>query len=103
MNNDLIKKNNLKKIKLINRYDKFYYDKNNSAVSDQEYDQLKKDIIEIEKKHPNLVSKESPSLKVGFKPSKNFKKFKHKIPMLSLSNAFDRDDLKNFEKKIINF
>tara|TARA_Y100000590_G_scaffold213127_1_gene241446 strand:+ start:147 stop:2177 length:2031 start_codon:yes stop_codon:yes gene_type:complete len=103
MNNNLIKKNYLKKIKLINKYDKFYYDKNDSVVSDQEYDKLKKDIIEIEKKYPNLKNKESPSLKVGFKPSKNFKKFKHKIPMLSLSNAFDRNDLKNFEKKIINF
>ena len=70
MNDNLIKKNYLKKTKLLNKYNKFYYDKNNPAVNDQEYDQLKKDVPEIEKKYPSLISKESPSLKVGFKPSK---------------------------------
>ena len=50
-----------------------------------------------------MKSKESPSKIVGFKPSKNFKKIKHKIPMLSLGNAFDKNDLENFEKKILNF
>ena len=103
MNDNLIKKNYLKKTKLLNKYNKFYYDKNNPAVNDQEYDQLKKDVLEIEKKYPSLISKESPSLKIGFKPSKIFNKIKHKVPMLSLSNAFDEEDLKNFEKKILNF
>jgi len=97
------KKNYLKKIKLIKKYNKYYYDKSNPTISDEEYDQLKREIIDIEKKYPNLINKESPSLNVGFKPSKNFKKIKHKVPMLSLSNAFDKDDLKNFEKKINNF
>ena len=103
MSSILIKKNYLNKVKLLNKYNKFYYDKSNPIVSDQEYDDLKLDIFNIEKKHPNLISKESPSLKVGFKPSKNFKKIKHKIPMLSLGNAFNEEDLVNFEKKILNF
>ena len=103
MSNFLIKKDYLKKIKLINKYNKFYYNESNPSVSDQEYDQLKNDIIDIEKKYPELVVKDSPSINVGFKPSKNFKKIKHKVPMLSLSNAFNEEDLKNFEKKIINF
>ena len=103
MSSILIKKNYLNKVKLLNKYNKFYYDKSNSIVSDQEYDDLKLDIFNIEKKYPNLISKESPSLKVGFKPSKNFKKIKHKIPMLSLGNAFNEEDLVNFEKKILNF
>jgi len=97
------KKNYLKKIKLIKKYNKYYYDKNNPSVSDEDYDQLKREIIDIEKKYPNLINKESPSLRVGFKPSKNFKKIKHRVPMLSLSNAFSEEDLKNFEKKINNF
>ena len=97
------KKNYLNKIKLIKKYNKYYYDKNNPSVSDEEYDQLKREIIDIEKKYPNLINKESPSLSVGFKPSKNFKKIKHRVPMLSLSNAFNEEDLKNFEKKINNF
>ena len=103
MSSILIKKDYLNKVKLLNKYNKFYYDKSNPIVSDQEYDDLKLDIFKIEKKYPNLISKESPSLKVGFKPSKNFKKIKHKIPMLSLRNAFNEEDLVNFEKKILNF
>jgi len=99
----LIKKNYLNKIKLIKKYNKYYYDQSNPLISDKEYDQLKREIIDIEKKYPKLIDKESPSLNVGFKPSKNFKKIKHKVPMLSLSNAFDEEDLKNFEKKIHNF
>ena len=103
MGNILLKRDYLKKIKLINKYNKFYYDKNNPLTSDKEYDKLKKNIFEIEKKNPNLINKESPSLKVGYKPSKIFNKIKHKVPMLSLANAFNELNLKNFEKKIINF
>ena len=97
------RKNYLKKIKLLNEYNEYYHDKNDPVISDGEYDQLKREIIDIEQKYPELINKESPSLNVGFKPSKNFKKIKHKVPMLSLSNAFDEEDLKNFEKKILNF
>jgi len=103
MNNISIKKNYLNKIKLIKKYNKYYYDKNSSAISDEEYDKLKREVTDIEKKYPDLINKESPSLNVGYKPSKNFKKIKHKVPMLSLSNAFDEEDLKNFEKKILNY
>ena len=103
MDSILIKKDYLNKIKLLNNYNKFYHDKSNPIVSDQEYDNLKLDIFKIEKKYPNLISKESPFLKVGFKPSKNFKKIKHRIPMLSLGNVFSEEDLVNFEKKILNF
>ena len=64
---------------------------------------LKKEIIDLEKKYKFLSHKDSPSKIVGFKPSKNFKKIQHKVPMLSLSNAFSETDLINFEKKIFNF
>ncbi len=103
MVNDLVEKKYLKKIKLIEKYNKFYFDNNKPLVTDQEYDQLKIDILKLEKDFPNLKNENSPSLKVGFKPSKNFNKAKHKVPMLSLSNAFNEEDLINFEKKIINF
>ena len=103
MENSLIKKNYKKKIKLIKKYNKLYYDRSDPSVSDQEYDKLKKDIINIEEKYPELINKNSPSQSVGFKPSRNFKKIKHKVRMLSLNNAFGDKDLKNFEKKIINF
>ena len=92
-----------KKIKLINQYNKFYYDKSNPLVSDKEYDYLKRNILQLETKYRFLNSKESPSEIIGYKPSKNFKKALHRVPMLSLANAFDEEDLFNFEKKILNF
>ncbi len=98
-----IKDNYLKNIKLIQRYNKAYYADSKPLVNDDVYDELKKKILDLEKKYNFLKNKKSPSLSVGYQPSKNFKKVNHKQPMLSLNNAFDKDDLVNFEKKIINF
>ena len=103
MNEDIINKNYLKKIKLIQEHNKSYYNNNKSNISDQEYDILKKEIIDLEKKFDFLNNKGSPTKSVGYKPSKSFKKEKHTTPMLSLGNAFNEEDLNNFEKKIINF
>ena len=103
MNNKLIEENYLKKINLFVEYNKSYYLKSNSLISDSEFDELKKEILLLESKYKFLKNKHSPSVSVGFKPSKNFQKVKHRAPMLSLGNAFNEEDLKNFEKKIINF
>ena len=92
-----------RKIKEFQKHNKLYYDKSAPAISDREFDELKADIINLEKKYSFLRSTKSPSDSVGFRPSKNFEKFKHKVRMLSLSNAFDREDLINFEKKILNY
>ena len=94
-----VKENYNKKIKEFEKHNKLYYDKSFPSIPDSEFDKLKKEILDLEKKYPSLKSNKSPSRTVGFKPSKNFKKFKHKVQMLSLSNAFDKDDLINFEKK----
>jgi DNA ligase (NAD+) len=91
------------KIELINKYNKFYYDKSTPKVSDKQYDELKTEILNLESKYDYLKSKNSPSQIVGYKPSKNFKKKLHKAPMLSLANAFGREDLVNFEKRMRNF
>ena len=103
MDKELVQKDYKKKIKSLNYYNKRYYDDNTSEITDSEYDNLKKDIIDLEKKYKFLKSKDSPALIIGYKPSKNFKKVFHKVPMLSLSNAFSEEDLINFEKKIYNF
>ena len=103
MNEKLLKKEYLTKISKLKKYNFAYYDKSAPIIADSEYDKLKKEIIDLENKYDFLKSPISPSLIVGFKPSKNFKKKKHKVPMLSLSNAFDKKDLNNFEKKIINY
>ena len=103
MNNEQIKKEYSKKIKEINKLNENYYNNSKPLVSDSEYDFLKNEVLLLEKKYNFLDHKDSPSKVVGFKPSKNFKKVDHKVPMLSLANAFSEEDLINFEKKIINY
>ena len=103
MNKKEIETNYKKKIKLLTNYNKNYYDKSSPLVSDKEYDNLKQDILLLEQKYKFLNSSNSPSKIVGYKPSKNFKKSLHRVPMLSLGNAFSEDDLINFEKRILNF
>ena len=103
MDKNLIKKNYTKKIKLLKYYNQKYYNENISEITDAEYDKIKQEVIELEIENINLKHKDSPSRIVGHKPSKNFKKVRHKAPMLSLSNAFSKEDLISFEKKILNF
>ena len=102
-NRNLIKKEYLTKIKELKEHNQHYYEKSKPKISDAEYDKLKQEINELEKEYSYLKDKSSPSLLVGAKPSKNFLKSKHRVKMLSLSNAFGYQDLKNFEKKISNF
>ena len=103
MNKKAIEVEYNKKIKLYNKYNKHYYNNSSPKVSDKEYDELKHDILSLEKKYKFINSEKSPSKTVGYKPSKNFKKVEHRAPMLSLSNAFSEEDLNNFEKKILKF
>jgi DNA ligase (NAD+) len=103
MNKKAIEVEYNKKIKLYNKYNKHYYNNSSPKVSDKEYDELKHDILLLEKKYEFINSEKSPSKTVGYKPSKNFKKVEHRAPMLSLSNAFSEEDLNNFEKKILKF
>ena len=70
MNKKEIQKKYNGKVKLLNKFNKFYYDKSDPVVSDQEYDILKKEILLLESNHKFLKSKNSPSNTVGYKPSK---------------------------------
>tara|TARA_B110000967_G_scaffold78429_1_gene81106 strand:- start:3195 stop:5237 length:2043 start_codon:yes stop_codon:yes gene_type:complete len=100
---DNIVKNYAKKIKLLEKYNKFYYDKDSPIVSDELYDDLRKEIIKLEKNNSFLEKHSSINKKVGFKPSSKFTKIKHVKPMLSLANAFNISDVDDFIKKINNF
>ena len=103
MKKDELKKKYKYKIEAYINHNKLYFDQNKPIISDSDYDKLKTEIFNLEKKYNFLKDKNSPSNIVGYKPSKHFEKYEHKIPMLSLSNAFYEEDLKNFEKKIFNF
>ena len=99
---DIIRNYNYKLKELFN-HNKLYYDKSKPIISDSKYDKLKNDILELENKYKFLKNNKSPDKVVGYKPSRSFEKYKHKVPMLSLSNAFSKNDLINFEKKIFNY
>ncbi len=92
-----------KKIKQIKLLNDSYYNKDTPKVTDAEYDDLKKEVLELENKFNFLKKIESISKIVGAKPSNKFKKIKHLKPMLSLSNAFNKNDIDDFLKKINNF
>ena len=103
MDKNLIKKKYLQKIKQLQKFNKAYFEKSVPLVSDAKYDEFKKEIINLENRYDFLNHQYSPSVVIGHKPSKNFKKVLHKVPMLSLANAFSVSDLENFEKKIRNY
>ena len=92
-----------KKINELKKHNKLYFEDSSPIILDKEYDQIKKEILKIENKYSFLKNNLSPSISLGYTPSKNFIKSKHRVKMLSLSNAFDVEDLENFEKKIFNY
>ena len=87
----------------IQNYNQSYYQDNISLVSDAEYDQLLEMVRKIENKYPHLKSPDSPTQSVGYRVIDEFKKIPHKVPMLSLSNAFAEEDLDDFITRIQNF
>ncbi|WP_440635343.1 NAD-dependent DNA ligase LigA [Candidatus Pelagibacter sp. HIMB1746] len=103
MNKKELKKKYLEKVKILNNYNKNYYVNSKPIIDDKNYDDLKNEILDLENKFEFLKSKSSPSVAVGHKPSKHFKKSPHRVPMLSLGNVFSEEDLVNFEKKLYNF
>ena len=90
-------------ISSLKKHNKFYYIDDSPQILDSEYDSLKKKILRLENKHKFLKKIDSIKNVVGAKPSNKFKKIKHLMPMLSLSNAFNEKDMKDFLKKIGNF
>ena len=99
---DIISKHK-KNLKIIKKHNKNYYIYDKPKISDSDYDQIKIDAQNLEKKYPYLKNYESVSAIIGAKPLNKFKKLKHLSPMLSLSNAFNLEDMRNFKKKINNF
>ena len=79
-----------------------YYVQDQPTVTDFEYDRVFLELLDIEAKNPELVSKDSPSQRVGAPPADGFEQISHLMPMLSLENAFSDDDLERFEKRIFD-
>ena len=88
----------------LKEHNNFYFINDKPKISDSEYDKIKRKALELEEKYPYLkkISKSISGI-IGAKPSNQFKKIKHLAPMLSLSNAFNKNDMSDFLKKINNF
>lgn len=87
-------------IDLINYHNNRYYNEDSPEISDFEYDKLMKELIKLEEENPKLKRADSPSSRVGGKPLDKFNQVTHKIPMLSLSNAYSAQDLRDFDKRV---
>ena len=95
-----IEKKYIKKINELRKNDEAYFEHDSPIISDKDYDIIKKEILDLEKKYEYLKSQNSPSQKVGYEPSGKFKKIEHDIPMLSLANAFSKENIEDFLKKL---
>lgn len=79
-----------------------YYVLDNPEISDYEWDQMFRELVDLEAAHPELHSQDSPTQRIGGAPVDAFKKVRHRIPMLSLGNAFDADELRAWHKRVIS-
>ena len=95
-----IKEEISKLVSLLNKYSYDYYVEDNPQISDTEYDTLYKQLEKLEEKHPEFILENSPTQRVGDKVLDEFEKITHKVPMLSLSNTFSTEDLRDFDSRV---
>ena len=86
--------------KLLNKYNYEYYVLDQPTVPDSEYDRLMQELIKLETKFPQLITKNSPTQRVGGEVLEGFQKVEHSIPMLSLGNAFNEADIRDFDRRV---
>lgn len=84
----------------LNRHARLYYEQDAPEISDFEYDKLMRELQEIEKKYPELIAPNSPTRRIGGAPSEGFAKVPHAVPMMSLENALNREELASFYSKL---
>ena len=89
-----------KLVSLLNKYSYDYYVEDNPQISDTEYDTLYKQLEKLEEKYPEYILENSPTQRVGDKILDEFEKITHKVPMLSLSNTFSTEDLRDFDTRV---
>lgn len=93
-------KNRIEKLrKVVDHYRYLYHVLDRQEISDEAQDSLKKELFDLEQEYPELVTPDSPTQRVGGKPLKKFKKFKHPEPMLSFNDAFDEQDMKDWQDR----
>ncbi|WP_243373255.1 NAD-dependent DNA ligase LigA [Geotalea sp. SG265] len=89
--------------KEINRHNYLYYVEDRPEITDAEYDQLLRELQQLEKEFPELVTQDSPTQRVGAAPLEKFSQVAHRLPMLSLENAFNEGEMRDFDERIKRF
>src|SRR5258706_9254001 len=87
-------------VQQISRHDHAYYVLAQPSISDQDYDRLYHQLLDLEKQFPELITSESPSQRVGGQPLKAFKPLQHLMPMLSLDNTYSQAELREFVNRV---
>ncbi|MGR1386135.1 NAD-dependent DNA ligase LigA [Streptococcus agalactiae] len=87
-------------VSLLNQYAKEYYTQDNPTVSDSQYDQLYRELVELEKQHPENILPNSPAHRVGGLVLEGFEKYQHEYPLYSLQDAFSKEELIAFDKRV---
>ncbi|MBD3367297.1 MAG: NAD-dependent DNA ligase LigA [Candidatus Eisenbacteria bacterium] len=85
---------------LVRRHDRLYYVENAPEITDAEYDELFAELVRLENEHPELVTPDSPTQRVGGEPSEGFETVRHSEPMLSLENTYSTDELLDFDRRV---
>jgi len=85
---------------VIRYHDRKYYVENNPEITDYEYDQLLKELQNLEAQHPELITPDTPTQRIGGQPLKEFPTIEHKVPMLSINNTYSYEELKEFDHRI---
>lgn len=86
--------------KELNRHAHAYYVLDNPTIPDAEYDKMYRELVDLEEAHPDLVTSDSPTQRVGGKPLPHFDQVRHSVPMLSLGNGFSEEDIAGFDRRV---
>ena len=100
MSEHMIEKRIDELIKKLNQANYEYYALDNPSITDQEYDSMMDELIMLETNYPNLVRSDSPTLKVGGKVISEFEKVSHEVPMMSLADVFNIDEIRDFDARV---
>ena len=94
------KKRHAQLVEEIRRHDRAYYVEAKPVISDQEYDRLYHELLDLEKQFPELATPDSPSQRVGGAPLSEFKSVRHAVPMMSLDNTYSQEEVRDFVKRV---
>src|SRR5438105_2983440 len=86
--------------RLIDHHNYLYYTEAKPEISDREFDRLLEELKELEAKHPELITPDSPTQRVGGQPVEGFAPVTHRLPMLSIDNTYNADELREFDKRV---